>query len=245
MHKSFYLFLLLLFIAACKEKEPEATPQPKGGNLVVSVEHEVQGQQAEYGTIKYTNAAGNQFSIDLVQYFVSNFRVRNINGNWKDMTLYRLVKHNSEASRIIKLELPFAEYDSISFYIGVDSVTNHLTNNTGDLDPSSGLFWPWEGYIFYMFEGKFQKGSNPLPFAYHIGTDSYLMKYALPLPSGTKLEAKAGDAAVKMKVDLAEIFESPDTINLDSVALVSHTSDEPALTLKLRNNLLNAIRFEP
>jgi hypothetical protein len=244
MNRSAYVFLSCLFLFSCREKEPEATPQPRGGTLTLALEFEVDGVAAEYGTLKYTNEAGNLFSIDLAQFYISNFRVRNTEGSWKDIKLYRLVRHNNEASRIIKLELPFAAYDSISFYAGVDSLTNHTMGNTGDLDPSLGLFWPWEGYLFYMFEGKYQRGANQMPFAYHIGGDDYLMKYRLALPSGTILEEKNGEAGLTLGVNLAEIFKSPHQVNLDSVALVSHTTDEPALTNQMKENLLDAIKFK-
>ncbi|MES2775597.1 MAG: MbnP family protein [Bacteroidota bacterium] len=66
-------------------------------------------------------------------------------------------------------------FNRISFCIGVDSLTNMQGVQTGDLDPTNGMYWTWQsGFINFKIEGQ----SNKCParnneFIFHIGGYQY------------------------------------------------------------------------
>jgi hypothetical protein len=241
-----FISALVLSLGACKEKEPTAVPQPKAGSVTIAVKHHVDGKDLVTESIEYTNEAGNEYAVDVLMHYLSNFELRNTNGNWHKINLYKLVNIKKPSSTTFDLtNIPFGEYDSIRFYLGVDSTTNYAIDNSGDLDPALGLFWPWNtGYIFYMFEGRFKKGQNNFPFAYHIGDMSNLITKQFLLPNVIKINQSSLSQRITLKMELSEIFKSPHTIDLNEVPLVSHTFDQPELTKKLRENIEDMFSIE-
>ncbi len=242
----FSIFLSLFLVQACKEKEPVLTPQPLAGNISVNLKHQVNGSPAELDQYLYMTQAGDSFQVTLLQYYLSNFEFHSPENGWEKMDHYQLVRLKDANTFNFDFEMPFGNYDSLRFYVGLDSAANHDIDRVGDLDAGYGMIWTWNsGYIFYMFEGKFVNDNDVvLPFAYHIGGDSYLLEYALPIASTKSISANSTNATIDLKLELDQIFDSPNKIELNKVPLVSHTFDEPALSRQLMDNLLDAFIAE-
>jgi hypothetical protein len=138
----------------------------------------------------YTNAAGEKFSISMLQYFISNIKVATADG--KTYTVpqeksYFLINGADKATRFTKVEVPEGDYTKVTFTLGVDSLrsTMDLSKRTGVLDPaaggghdSGGMYWGWNaGYIFFKYEGNSSVISDDIngdptgkkQFKYHIG----------------------------------------------------------------------------
>lgn len=101
---------------------------------------------------------------------------------------YHLVDAADPFSCAIDLGDALASADSISFLLGVDSLTNVSGAFGGDLDPIKGMYWAWNsGYINLKLEGN--SPVSPYPsrtFELHLG--GYLPPFAavqritLPIP---------------------------------------------------------------
>ncbi len=86
-------------------------------------------------------------------------------------------------------------YDEIAFDVGIDSLTHALGAMGGDLDPTKGMFWGWQGgYINIKIEGFYSKCiTRKHEFQFHLG--GYLppfptlqsVRLAVPLNSKTPL----------------------------------------------------------
>ncbi|MBI1221754.1 MAG: hypothetical protein GC180_04040 [Bacteroidetes bacterium] len=236
-------FLALIFLGACKEKDPTSTPQARGGSMQLNISETVNGKSLVFNDFQYMTEAGDTFQVTLLQYYLSNFSFHSPETGWKQVSHYQLVRADEASTSTFTIkDLPFGNYDSIRFYMGIDSVTNHDISKEGNLDPGYGMIWTWNsGYIFYMFEGKFVDSLNRvIPFAYHIGGDDYLMTYEMALPTSKTLSSSQTLANIDLTLELDEIFKTPTRIELNHVAKVSHTFDEPALTTQLKDNLLDA-----
>lgn len=234
---------LLLLFDACSEKDPSAYPQPRGGEFKVHVNHLVNGNPVERDKFLYMTAGGDSFQVTLLQYYLSNFEFHSPETGWKKTDKYQMVRLNEAGTFDLAFkDIPFGAYDSIRFYVGLDSAANHDVTRQNELDPGYGMIWTWTtGYLFYMFEGKFVNSSDMVvPFAYHIGMDAYLMKYEMPIQNVKTLSASSAQATIELDLEIDQIFRSPDLIELNNVPSVSHTFDEPALTTQLKNNLLDA-----
>lgn len=241
------LFGLMIFASACSEKDPEITPQPRGGKFTVTMNHEVNGKSVETDKFLYMTEAGDSFQVTLLQYYISNIQVHSPESGWRKLNNYQLVRLNAEGTHAFDLnDLPFGNYDSIQFFLGIDSVTNHDIDRLGELDAGYGMIWTWNsGYIFYMFEGKFINSSGvSLPFAYHIGGDEYLNTYSFAFNEAKPLNASNLNQTINLTLEMDQVFRSPNLIKLNEVPLVSHTFDEPAFTHFLQENLKNAFSVE-
>ena len=95
---------------------------------------------------------------------------------WKEKNSYHLIDASEENSLSMPLSVPAAiSYDRFSFNLGIDSTTNMMGVQGGDLDPMRGMYWTWQsGYINFKLEG-----SSPLcntrhhAFEFHIGGYHY------------------------------------------------------------------------
>lgn len=129
---------------------------------------------------KYSNAAGNEFTISLFQYFISNITLTRKDGSTYILPQeksYFLIRENNKESQTIELnDIPTGKYTGISFMIGVDSArsVSEIGARKGCLDISGeakDMYWAWNsGYIFLKMEGTSPQSTqeNKL-FMYHIG----------------------------------------------------------------------------
>ncbi|MCX2453540.1 hypothetical protein OQX61_19870 [Pedobacter sp. PLR] len=184
----------------------------------------------------YKNAAGEEFTISFLQYFISNIKVETAAG--KSYTVnpdssYFLIKGADKASRFAKVSVPEGDYTKLTFTLGVDSLrsTMPIDKRTGVLDPAAGgdhenggMYWGWNnGYIFFKYEGNakvISDDANGDPtgkkqFKYHIG---FFGGYSVPTINNIKVITMDLNAAgiarvrkdrqsnVHLFVDLMKVF---------------------------------------
>ncbi|WAC39992.1 MbnP family protein [Pedobacter sp. SL55] len=193
--KILYLATILTIILSSCSKNDDPTPDFDEENLApFSIEFDnIVGDRTfsinNTGSL-YTNAAGEKFSISMLQYFISNIKVTTANG--KTYTVpqdksYFLINGADRNTRFTKVQVPEGDYTKVTFTLGVDSLrsTMDLSKRTGVLDPAAGgghdtggMYWGWNaGYIFFKLEGNssvISDDANGDPtgkkqFKYHIG----------------------------------------------------------------------------
>lgn len=145
--------------------------------LVINIEMVFNGETLLLNKKQYINRSGDTLTIEEFKFYVSNFSVCNA-GKWKKIPgLYFLVDAEIEGSKRLALDKITAMPDSISFYIGVDSLANISGALDGALDPSLGMFWAWNtGYINAKLEGK-SNACNTLHHLYEFHIGGYLSPF--------------------------------------------------------------------
>jgi len=171
----------VIMMTACKKGEVIVEPIPVDNPAVKFVfKNYYDGAEvtkADFNTIKYTNAVGNNHSITRLRYLVSNITLHKVNGEEVNLGGYNFVDLNESALtryHTPDVAIPAGKYSGVSITFGFNPEDN-ITGAYQDLNAAS---WGWPmmiggGYHFLQFEGKFidtsgtQKG-----FAYHMGTAS-------------------------------------------------------------------------
>jgi hypothetical protein len=95
---------------------------------------------------------------------------------WKEANSYHLIDASNEQSLSIPLSIPKTkDYNTLTFNIGIDSATNVLGVQGGDLDPMRGMYWTWQsGYINFKLEGTSTRcNTRHHAFEFHIGGYHY------------------------------------------------------------------------
>ncbi|MBK7385090.1 MAG: hypothetical protein IPI81_17420 [Flavobacteriales bacterium] len=94
--------------------------------------------------------------------------------------------------------------DSISFLLGIDSLTNVSGAFGGDLDPTKGMYWAWNsGYINWKLEGTCTKCETlKNQFEFHLG--GYLPPYFNAQRIGFAVPAQG---PIAIDVDVAAFLE--------------------------------------
>ncbi len=160
-----YLFYFVLFCTVSISCSREVM-DPQTGSLAVRFDNVVGGADLNLNGTTYTNSSGEPYTISALNYFVSNIRLRKVDGSEYVVpqdSSYFLVRESDATSQTIRLNnVPLAQYTGLSFLVGVDSLrsVSGVDKRTGVLDPGTGspmagMAWDWNtGYIFLKLEGN-------------------------------------------------------------------------------------------
>ena len=155
----FTIFLCILIINSCKRE--------KYGNLVLHFSHTVDSQPVQFDQLIYTNAAGNQYQVNEVKYFISNFYLIDSEGEFEKI-------YKNDGIHYVDCSLPqtlnwninkirHKKYTAISFIFGLnenDNISNSFVN-----PPESNFSWPevlGGGYHYLQINGKFLNKNNEI-----------------------------------------------------------------------------------
>jgi len=250
-HIFFLSVLIACFLTSCKKDETTFNNNVTG-ELSVEFDNIAGGANLQLNTGNYTNAAGESFSITKFKYYVSNFKLTNVNG-----TVFTLPQDSSYflieegITDRIKFPVPEGEYSSISFVLGVDSLRNtmDLSRRTGVLDPgaaASEMYWGWNsGYIFLKLEG-----TSPAVvaadhvFMYHSGgfggystpTPNNLKTITLDLSvRGTAKVLQNKPANIHLMVDALKVINGSTNLSFAATPMIH----SPAAGIPLSGNYAN------
>ena len=159
---------LLLSISSCKKED---TP----GKVSFVFEHKFRNSDLAKDSMIYTNAAGNPFEVNELQYFVSEFTFwKSGNGyslevengiHYVDMDIPSTLNWNPEQ------ELPAGKYDSVSFVFGITAAKNKAGLYVNP--PERDMFWPelmGGGYHYMKMNGSWKTPAEIIePFNLHLG----------------------------------------------------------------------------
>lgn len=163
----------LLFIVSCTKKDD---PVPVKAGIIFYFTHYVEDSPLKVDTLKYTNAAGNQYMVNEIQYFISDVKLHRADGShqlidqWKDI---HYVDTDLPETQIWEVFDPIApgEYEKITFTFGISEEKNQSLMFVNP--PERDMFWPeilGGGYHYMKLNGKWQANVDQvLPFAFHLG----------------------------------------------------------------------------
>lgn len=239
IHKLPVLIAAALFaLSSCKKENPEPDYNDQDlAPLSIEFDNIVGGQNLYLNTGSYTNAAGETYSLSLLQYFISNIKVSKADGTTYIVpqdSSYFLIREGDEDFSEALVNVPEGDYTSLTFMIGVDSLrsTMDVSRRTGVLDPSGsmndGMYWGWNsGYIFFKMEGLSDAapvdGSGQHKFRYHIGgfggydapTINNIKTVTLDLSErGTAQVRKGRKPNIHLMVDIGKVWSGNTTVSI-------------------------------
>lgn len=229
----------------------------KTGSLSLSFENYVGTEMVSLNNKNYKNNVGEQFNINLLQYYVSNFRLTKQDGSEyivpKD-ECYFLIKESEPSSKNISLKnIPKGKYTGVKFIIGIDSLksASDITERKGCLDiggEGKDMYWAWNsGYIFVKMEGTSPQilKDNSI-YNYHIGffggirekrTLNNIKNVSLSL-GDFKMKQKSSKLAV-IKTDVSKIMNGETNISMAQ----NHSVMGGPLSAKIANNYETMFTF--
>jgi hypothetical protein len=235
--------VFMLLAASCKKDDPKPAPIVVSpvGNVQVSFTNTVGTDALVTGPVRYTNAAGNRYSVDVLKYYVSHFTLVRDDSTEVRSAGHELIDQADSSSRHFTLDsIPNGKYMAVRFYLGVDGDHNHSGAQEGDLDPVHGMIWTWStGYMFFKHEGSFldSTGATKSLF-YHFGTDKALSSITIPLNA---MELKGDTRSINLRFDLNALYAGPPAFefNVDNNRM-STSKDDIYWLVQIRNNLAGA-----
>jgi len=118
----------ILFLAGCKHDD-NIKPLPPSGTVIFSIDHKVNGQPLKENELVYTNAAGNEYLVTEVKYFISDITFYHHDGTQKvigDQKDIFYVDEDIQETKLIRFpdKIPAGTYDSITFIFGISEEKN-------------------------------------------------------------------------------------------------------------------------
>ena len=231
--------LAVLVLSSCKkDNDPDYNSSVKA-EISVEFDNVVGSSDLQLHTGTYANAAGQNFTVTKLKYYISNFTFTRVDGTEYTVPQaesYFLIDESVAASRRPVLKVPEGEYKAVRFMIGVDSLRNttDVAQRTGALDvsgPAADMYWSWNsGYIFFKMDGTSPAiTSMGGVFQFHVGgfggystpTINNLRTVTLDLASRGTAKVKSGQAAnIHLMVDVLKAIQGTTNVNFATTSMV-------------------------
>ncbi|MCE7068102.1 MbnP family protein [Dyadobacter sp. CY326] len=241
MKKTFSYLLLstvtVVFIAAiiCCTDDPLPLPTTTG-SVKLKFDNVMGAKDLKLDTDTYTNAAGEDFTVSKLNYYVSNIKLIAAAGSNftvpQDSSYFLIREGNVDSQQITINHVPAGNYTGIEFVIGIDSLrsVSDASKRTGILDKDSGptneeaMYWDWNpGYIFLKLEGNSDSATSANgKFYYHIGGFGGLTEKTLNNIRVAKIDFGSQTATVSqnavtrinLKADILKVFNGPTKLSI-------------------------------
>lgn len=234
MKRLLYIILLPALLWACdKEDEPCDCGEAETGHIAFSFLHYCDGQPLVFDQRQYVNAAGNEYMVNEIQYFISDVTLHSSSGDylideWKDI---HYVDTDVPASMQWDVfdAIPAADYDRITFTFGISGSKNQSLMFTDP--PESLMFWPeylGGGYHYMKLNGKWLDTNDfERPYNFHLGigqvydpqsgaiTGFIQNFYTVQLPASSFKITDGAEVKIKMVMNVDRWFVDPHTYNHD------------------------------
>lgn len=203
------------------------------GQIRMIITYKVDDLPLVFDTIAFRNRAGEQYSVERLTYYLSDFRFYKNNSKIYEIdTILYEDAHDTSTSHPI-LYVPYNNYDSVAFLIGIDS----LHNITGALPPTlqnNEMVWPdpmGGGYHFIRLEGHWRDITGVVGYTIHLGMNSYQVHAGV----GHALNVESDAAGMlKMVMNVNEWFSNPHTYSFNADGV--YTMGIDSLMQKIRDN---------
>ena len=194
--------------------------QEKEGTLIIKIHPVFNGMVLKLSSEPYINEHNDSLYFEAFKCYLSALKLIDVNGNeFQEKKSYHLINAEDTSTLILVLkEVPVRTFKSLTFNIGVDSLSSVSGALDGDLDPSKGMYWAWNtGYIDAKLIGhtkrcKTRKNSFEFHIGGYSGTYKTIQKTELKL-NNLSLEANK-TKVIELNAELAEWFKNPELIDL-------------------------------
>lgn len=209
MRKIWWLLLLAGLFGCDQNGSPK-------GTITIKFAHKIDAQALTLSSGSYTNAAGNVYRVQLLEYIVSNLALKNSTGVVIPLKDYQYITASDAATQTLVIkDVPADHYAAFNLVMGIPKAQN-TTGNLPNQTNFNNMEWPAAmggGYHYMRLEGKFQDTSGESSFAVHSGPNGgtdYSVSYSLPFHVHL---TDGGAAVITLTMNVSEWLKNPNTYN--------------------------------
>lgn len=231
------LWLSLIFFASCnKDQNIHYT------NMNLKVQYSIDGIPLYKDTVRYLNTAGNLYSINHLEYYISDIVLHqeNNSGDYSNNKIY-YVNAFTESTNSIQLDsVPIGNYTSFSCKVGLlpnQNISNSLPNTNENIN----MAWPEPmggGYHFMKLEGFVSTTTGNLGYSIHLGSDVGLVNCNI----NKSIDVFNDKTDFILTMNINEWYRNPSVYNI--VIDGNHTMNNPVLISKIAANGYNIFNLE-
>ncbi len=229
MKKICFVLSVFFVLSSCGNDDDNSLQE---ADVTFSFNHNWDGTEVtslDFNTIQYTNANGEELSIERLRYLVSRVMLTNASNQEYILSDYNLIDVGTEVGLTFtgETEIPTGAY-TMSFIFGFNNQDNidgaYLDLNSTSFNVPMML---GGGYHYMQFDGKYiNTSATETGFNYHViravdnpGTNPIF-------PQDTFFEVDLGtinisnDVSIEVEMNIAEWFRSPHIWNLNDLDTV-------------------------
>ena len=221
----FFILIVSIFLAASCNKDEK-------GSVEIVFTHTVDAAPVQFNELIYANAAGNQYQINEIKYFIS--KVIFVDEKEKSVTILQNNGiHYVDCSLAKTLhwicdEIPYGRYTSVSFVFGLDE--NDNKSNRFVNPPECNFSWPEHlggGYHYMQINGKFLNEDGSIQnINVHTGIgqlyndDNEIIKlthnyFTVTLPVDVNINEDALLNILPLNMEIQRWFDTPNLFNFN------------------------------
>ncbi|SEJ44080.1 hypothetical protein SAMN05216327_110140 [Dyadobacter sp. SG02] len=228
----------VLMVSCAFPDEDDDTDPIETGTIQLQFDNIVGDKDLQLDSTRYINAAGEDFTVSKLNYYISNIKLVRMDGSIftvpQDSSYFLIREANQESQNLTIRNVLTGEYAGIEFVVGVDSVRSVMEPDSpgrkGILDIYSGptneeaMYWDWNpGYIFMKLEGSSDSSTTANgKYYYHIGffggrterTLNNLRTVKLTFPGQKAIVTTSIVSKVFIQADIQKIFNSPNQLSI-------------------------------
>jgi hypothetical protein len=206
------LLFAVLILNSCR-KDGADISSPPGNTVTFRLSHYVDGFPLVFDKILYTNTAGNEYSIEKLQYYLSGFKFYKSGRCCYSFNDVFYIDARNKSTSSVALVFPntaIGIYDSVACFIGIAPGQN-ISNSLPATYENTTMGWPDEmggGYHFFKMEGRWVDSTGFPGYAIHLGRNGFQVQ------SGFRCSIDVGAAKqqqVEVNMNLNEWFRTPTT----------------------------------
>ena len=245
--KSICLVISLSLFLACKKKNDEPAPvvMPSSQSLTLRMTPKVGNKPLTFNS-SFETENNERYTLSMFRYYISNISLLKNDGSEHKLD-GKVLLVNANTPDYNLGDIPAGDYTGISFFVGIDSATNHLDPTIHPVShplaiQSPAIHWSWNsGYIFLMVEGscdttdtnkdELTYGQYSHGMFFHIGMDPLLRKVKL---GNSPFTVSANtNKVLTIQSDINKLFSGIDLKTQNT----THTMGTMPLATKAANNI--------
>lgn len=197
-----------------------------------------------FDTIKYTNVAGNNYSVSTLRYFVSDFVLTKDDGSTVlfDEIHYVDATNNSTFTFDPAMITPSGEYTSLSFIFGLTDAKN--VTGAFPNPPENAMEWPIPlggGYHYMKLEGKFDSTALVKNYQAHLGRLMTTPHFINITFDNLSLLVLGSEMTVECKMNINNWWSTPNTLDLNIMTAIMQNE---TIQQQLKENGADIFSFE-
>ena len=240
----FALIGILIIFSSCKKNGEE-----NNADLNISFQNQVNGTNLPLNQ-PYRNVANVDVNYETFQFYLSDITIVNSNGDARLVSEIELFKFDATGKANLDFRVPFGDYESIQFGIGVKKSLNEMDPSSFSdadhpLNITQNTYWGWASmYRFIMMEGRYDANLDGVfegTFAYHTGREGSYRTFTLS--HDFKIDKKDQNN-LNFNVDLFQLLEkSGNSVNVVTEPYYHGGTENEDISTRISDNMVGAIKI--
>lgn len=241
---NFLLLGLMIGVVSCKKNG-----EINNADLTISFQNQVNGVNIGLNQ-PYRNAANVDVNFETFQFYLSDITIVNSNGDARLVSEIELFKFDETGKSNLDFRVPFGDYESIQFGIGVKKTLNEMDPSSFSdadhpLNITQNTYWGWASmYRFIMMEGRYDANLDGVfegTFAYHTGREASYRTFSVN--QEFKIDKKDQNS-LNFSIDLYQLLEkSGNSVNVVTEPYYHGGTENEDISTRISDNMAGAIKL--